>query len=132
MEEWINDAAEGKAFLFLPVYFGVVWASLALIVFVAVMLVAAASTPFVVANLLLMRMFGVRLNYHAALFLALAVEAAPPGLSGDVRQLPWPDSRAGWFHSLSWQDERAAKQITEWLRADRVRAHPVDVTGRPM
>jgi hypothetical protein len=129
MADWINGAADGRAFLFAPIYFAVAWASLALIVLAVVLLITAVSAPFVLANLLLMRLFGIRFNYHAAIFLTLAVEPAPPGLYR-MRQLAWSDLRAGRYHSLSWQDEQAVEQIAAWLRTDCGVARTVEVGER--
>jgi hypothetical protein len=98
----------------------------------ALMFFAAFGLPALLVNAyLLFRVFGSRDAIAATLFVEVAVE---PVLAGTFPccQLPWRpnDPRRGMYHSLTYQDSIAVRQVGRWLKeAQEVKAVDLDSIG---
>ena len=117
-------------------------ASAYLIIFVAIVFTTAflfalvffavLGIPALLINAyLLLRVFGVRDAIAATLFVEVAVEPLPAG-AFPCCQMPWsPDNpRLGLYHSLTYQEPSAVRQVGLWLKhAQRIEAPDLDLIG---
>jgi hypothetical protein len=85
--------------------------------FVTLFAVGVMTFPLTALNALVLRVFGCKLDWPAALYLRVTVESAPVG-THTFTQLPWK-MPTGLHHSRTWHDPDACAEIERWLRACR-------------